>query len=219
MKLPNIKKSFEYENNFYLSCNNDRISKIITQYELYKIASPISGDIVECGVFKGTSLIRFAAFRELFKNKSKKIFAFDTFGKFPDPVLADDVKSIKFKKKFNDGEKSIKIQELRKILQQKRVNKNIELIKGDIMNTLPKFLEKNPKLKISILNLDVDLYEPSKLVLERLFSKISKGGVLILDNYGVYPGETKIANKFFKDKKEKIQKFRFRKYPAFVIKC
>ena len=86
------------------------------------------------------------------------------------------------------------------------------------METLPKYLEKNPRLKISILNLDVDLYEPSKLILENLFSRISKGGILILDNYSIYPGETKIANEFFKKKKEKIQRLEFRKYPAFVVK-
>ena len=204
IKIPNFKYSFEYENNFYLTCDNNRISKIITQYELYKRVSTIPGHIVECGVFKGTSLVRFATFRELFKNNSKKIIAFDTFGKF--------------RKKFNDGEESIKTTDLRKILKHKKIEKNIELIKGDIMKTLPKYLEKNPRLKISILNLDVDLYEPSKLILNNLFSRISKGGILILDNYNVYPGETKIAYDFFKNKKEKIQKLQFRNNPAFVVK-
>ena len=71
IKIPNFKNSFEYENNFYLTCDNNRISKIITQYELYKRVSTIPGHIVECGVFKGTSLVRFATFRELFKNNSK----------------------------------------------------------------------------------------------------------------------------------------------------
>lgn len=215
IKIPNFKNSFEYENNFYLTCDNNRISKIITQYELYKRVSTIPGHIVECGVFKGTSLIRFATFRELFKNNSKKIIAFDTFGRFPKPKFSEDVK---FRKKFNDGEESIKTTDLRKILKHKKIEKNIELIKGDIMKTLPKYLEKNPRLKISILNLDVDLYEPSKLILNNLFSRISKGGILILDNYNVYPGETKIANDFFKNKKEKIQKLQFRNNPAFVVK-
>ena len=215
IKIPKLKNSFEFENNFYLTCDNNRISKILTQYELYKRASTVPGHIVECGVFKGTSLIRFATFRELFKNKSKKIIAFDTFGKFPKAKFSED---IKFRKKFNDGEDSIKTTDLRKILKHKKLEKNIELVKGDIMNTLPKYLERNPRLKISILNLDVDLYEPSKIILDNLFSRISKGGILILDNYNVFPGETKIANQFFKNKKEKIQKLQFRNNPAFVVK-
>ena len=44
----------------------------------------ISGDIIECGVFKGNSLIRFLTYREYLDQKySKKIYGFDVFGKFP----------------------------------------------------------------------------------------------------------------------------------------
>ena len=55
--LPDFEKSFEYENNFYLSCHITRISKILAQYELFKLVNKIPGAIVECGVFKGESLI------------------------------------------------------------------------------------------------------------------------------------------------------------------
>ena len=62
IKLPNFKKSFEYENNFYLSCDITRISKILAQYELYKMVENVPGEIVECGVLKGASLSRFESF-------------------------------------------------------------------------------------------------------------------------------------------------------------
>ncbi len=58
--LPDFQKAFEYENNFYLSCDNTRLSKILAHYELFKMARELPGAIVECGVFKGTSLVRFA---------------------------------------------------------------------------------------------------------------------------------------------------------------
>jgi len=73
INIPDFKKSFEYENNFYLSCNNSRIGKFIVHYELFKKSSLVPGSIVECGIFKGSSLIRFATFRELFKKSNKKI--------------------------------------------------------------------------------------------------------------------------------------------------
>ena len=63
MELPKIKDSYNYENNFYLSCNTQRIGKFLTQYELFKMSANILGSIVECGIFKGNSLIRFASFR------------------------------------------------------------------------------------------------------------------------------------------------------------
>ena len=64
IELPDFNKAFDHENNFYLSCDLKRIGKIICSYELYKIARELPGDIVECGVFKGISLIRLITFRD-----------------------------------------------------------------------------------------------------------------------------------------------------------
>ncbi len=71
IKLPKFHKSFDYENNFYLSCDNSRIGKIVTHYELLKLSSNIPGSIIECGVFKGISLIRLATFLKLLKSTLK----------------------------------------------------------------------------------------------------------------------------------------------------
>ena len=70
IKLPDFTKDFDYENNFYLSCDITRISKILAHYELYKKVIDLPGEIVECGIFKGASFARFAMFRELFGNPS-----------------------------------------------------------------------------------------------------------------------------------------------------
>ena len=72
IKLPNFYKSFDYENNFYLSCDNSRIGKMLAHYELLKLSSKIPGHIIEFGVFKGVSLIRFATFLKLLKKSNKK---------------------------------------------------------------------------------------------------------------------------------------------------
>jgi hypothetical protein len=217
IKLPKLRNSFEYENNFYLTCNSDRISKILIQYELFLKTQKISGDIIECGVYKGLSLIRLAIFRNLLQKQSKKIIGFDTFGKFPSAKFSKDVKQ---RKKFleKSGEQSISTTQLSKILKQKKISKNVELVKGDVAKSIPNYLSKNPNLKISLLNLDVDLYEPSKIILENLFPKISKGGILILDDYNIFPGETKAVNEYFKNKNYTIKQFEFRKTPSYVIK-
>jgi len=91
--LPDFNKAFEYENNFYLSCDTSRMGKLFAHYELYKMVIEIPGDIVECGVYKGLSLVRFAMFRELLANSfSKRIIGFDTFGKFPETNFIEDKK-------------------------------------------------------------------------------------------------------------------------------
>ena len=98
IKLPDFNKSFEYENNFYLSCDNTRLSKILAHYEFYKMIKNLPGAIIDCGVFKGTSLVRFAGFRDLFGNAySHKIIGFDTFDDFPETSYEDDKK---FRQRF-----------------------------------------------------------------------------------------------------------------------
>ena len=79
---------WKYENLFYLTSDKKRILKLLDQYEIYKKILNVKGDIIECGVFKGASLIRFLTFRDLIEKKYKrKIIGFDAFGKFPHPKI------------------------------------------------------------------------------------------------------------------------------------
>jgi hypothetical protein len=64
IQLPDFGKVWEYENNFYLSCDMTRVSKILAHWDLFRMTSHLTGAIVECGVFKGASLLRFATFRD-----------------------------------------------------------------------------------------------------------------------------------------------------------
>jgi len=218
IKLPNFKKTYEFENNFYLSCESSRIGKILAHYELFKIANNLPGAIIECGVFKGASLARFSMLRELLgSSSSKKIVGFDAFGKFPETKFKND---LKFREKFIDasGDEGISKIQLLKVLKNKKTNKNIELIKGDITKTVPKYVKDHPELKISLLNLDTDIYEPSVTILENLYPKLVKGGVLILDDYGIFPGETKAVDDYFSGKNIQIKKFSFATTPSYIIK-
>ena len=218
ISLPDFEKAFEYENNFYLSCDITRISKILSHYEIYKMIKEVPGEIVECGVFKGASFLRFAMFREIFGNPfSKKIIGFDTFGKFPETNFQDDKKA---RNKFIDsaGEDSISKDQLFEILNQKNLNRHLDLIEGDITKTVPDYVKTNPELKISLLNLDTDIYEPAVSILENLYPRITKGGILMLDDYGTHPGETKAVDEYFHNKNIEIKKFPFAMTPCYIVK-
>ena len=218
IELPNFEKAFEYEKNFYLSCDITRISKILSHYEIYKMIKEVPGEIIECGVFKGASYLRFAMFREIFGNPfSKKIIGFDTFSKFPETTFQDDNKA---RNKFisSAGSDSISKEQLLKILDNKGLNKHVDLIEGDITETVPSYVKANPELKISLLNLDTDIYEPAVTILEHLYPKITKGGILMLDDYGTHPGETKAVDEYFKNKTVEIKKFSFAMTPCYIIK-
>lgn len=191
---------------------------MLAHYELYKMTLNIPGFLVECGVFKGTSLARFAIYRDLLQNsQTQKIIGFDIFGEFPKTDFLPDKK---LRNRFTKlaGSQSISKEQMLKILKHKGLEKNIELIQGDINKTVPEYLKSHPKLKISLLNLDTDIYEPAVTILDTLYPRIVKGGILILDDYKVFPGETKAVNEYFKGKKIKIEKFPFSSTPHYIIK-
>jgi hypothetical protein len=209
-------KSFEYENKYYLTSAIDRVSKFATHLELFRKVSGLAGDIIECGVFKGASLSRFVKFRSLFENIfSKKIIAFDTFGKFPESQnVLDKEKRDAFIREA--GENSISKEQLLSILEKLNLNHNVELIEGDIIETVPEYKSKNPHLKISLLHVDVDLYEPTKVCLEVFYPLMVRGGIVILDDYGAFAGANKAIEETFSKKKTRIQKLPYSKAISFV---
>lgn len=216
--LPDFDKAFEYENNFYLSSDITRIGKVLAHYELFKMTIDLPGAIVECGVFKGASLIRFATFRELMGSPySKKIIGFDAFGKFPETKFTADQK---MRRKFveNSGEEGIGRDQLFSVLKHKQLDRHVELIAGDITQTLPAYIEEHPELKCSLINLDTDIYEPSVTVLEMFYPRLVQGGVLVLDDFGSFPGETKAIDDYFAGKNVRIRKFPFAMSPCYVVK-
>lgn len=219
MELPDFEKSFEYENNFYLSCGVSRISKIISQYELYKIAHALPGALVECGVFKGASLARFAMMRSLMGGPfGKKIIGFDIFGDFLKSQRDDDEL---FRNRFIDHTgtpTSIMPDQLMQVLEHKGVHQNIELIAGDINVTIPEYARTHEELKISLLNMDTGTYDSSLTILENFYHRVVPGGVILIDNYTGVAAETKAVDEFFADKDVTIEKHAYALTPCFVIK-
>jgi hypothetical protein len=191
-----IDKSFDYENGFYLSCNSQRISKFIAYYELFKKTLNLAGDIVEFDVFKGVSLSRFALLRELFcVPASKKIIGFDVFGEFTGTEFTAG-KTARNNFISTAGVVGIEKDQLERLLELRGLNKNLELVKGDITETLPKWLEQNPHSRFSLVNLDTDIYEAAVIILEKIWPRLVNGGVLLVDDYGVFPREQLLLMKF-----------------------
>ena len=101
-------KIWDYENGYYWFSDTRRIGKLLAHYELYKMATGIPGDVVECGVYKLASVIRFATFRSLLENVySRKLFAFDAFGEFPTEGLQGE-DDLTFVKNFETKDTSLK---------------------------------------------------------------------------------------------------------------
>ncbi|MFH0814326.1 MAG: TylF/MycF/NovP-related O-methyltransferase [Pseudomonadota bacterium] len=196
IELPDIAKKWDYENGFYLTADKSRMAKFAAHLDLYRAVENCQGAIVECGIFKGASFSRFLLFKKLYGDQRQAI-GFDIFGKYPETAHEGD-KPIREKFIKDAGEQSIAVSGLRENLSSRAINDNVELVEGDICKTVPDYCAKHPGLKIALLNLDTDIYEPAKAILEHLYPRIIRGGVLILDDYGVFPGETQAVDEYFK---------------------
>lgn len=208
---------WDYENGFYLTSHTTRIAKLLAQYELYKLIVHLPGHIVEFGVFKGASLIRFLTFREILENPySRKVIGFDAFGNFPnqDASTADNNYIKSFERVAGSG---ISIKELELALTYKKFI-NYHLVQGEIAITLPEYIKNHPELKIALLHIDVDVYNPTKIILENLFDRVVQGGLVVFDDYGTVEGETKAVDDFFRDKSFKIEKLPISHIPSYIRK-
>ena len=136
-----LKRAWEFENGFYQFSHPSRLAKALAHYELYKSVVHLPGDVFELGVYKAASLCRLATYRNLLENdSSRKIVAFDAFGEFPRHGL--QLKSdIEFIKRFeNEGGKGLSVEQVQSILEAKGFT-NTALLKGNVVNTIPKYLE------------------------------------------------------------------------------
>jgi len=216
-ELPDFSDHWEHYNSFHLTCNTRQMNRILTHFELYKMARDTPGEIVECGVFKGASLIRFAMFREIFgEASSKRLVGFDTFGEFPLPEFEPDKER---REAFVEeaGSESISTDQLNEVFSQKSIE-NYELVEGDVNETIPEYVENNPELRISLLNIDIDVYGATTTILEELYPRVVSGGVILFDDYGKFPGETKAVDECLSEEKLEISKLSFGEEPAYAIK-
>lgn len=217
MMKADFEHTWDHENQFYLTCEPSRIGKLMAHFELYKQIVNIPGYVAEFGVFKGASFSRFCMLRELLESShTRRIIGFDTFDAFPDVEYDKDKRELDIF--FAEaGKHSISIEALRDSLVQRDLARNIELIKGDICITLPEFIKIHPEARFALVNLDVDLYEPSHMILEHVWNRIMPGGVLILDNYSVFPGETRAVEELL-GRDAHIKKFPYAFTPYYLIK-
>ena len=209
-------RAWDYENGFHLTSHVGRLGKILGQYDVYRRICSLPGDIVEAGVFKGASLIRLATFREVCESPySRKIIGFDAFGEFPTQSAPQDAAYIEhFQEVSGTG---IPVDELERALELKGF-RNIELVPGDITRTLPAYLAAHPELRLALLHLDADVYDPTRLVLESLWDRVVRQGVVMFDDYGTVEGESRAVDEFFAERDVVIEKPANSHVSAFIVK-
>eukprot|EP00899_Mesostigma_viride_P024403 jgi/Mesvir1/5147/Mv15290-RA.1 len=216
--LPPTTDVFAAENFFLLRSHPSRMAKIIAHLDAYRRVANVPGVIIECGVFKGASFMNFLAFRQLMGPPGRKVIGFDTFGKFPETSFAPD-EDLRGRFIEEAGDQSINKADLMEIISNKKMGANVELVEGDIRETLPQYVADHPDLQVALLNLDTDIYEPATVILRELWPRMAPGGLLLLDDYGVFPGETKAVDEYFGNNMEVvIEQLPYRSTPRIIQK-
>jgi hypothetical protein len=208
---------FFFENGFYHTAPTDRMGKLLAHLELYQKIKDLPGDIIECGVLRGNSLIRFLHFRDVLETpSSRKVWGFDMFGNFP---RQDEPHEKAFLDKYvtDTNDTFVTKDELETILTNLGL-RNYQLVGGDILETIPNFTSEYPQVRIALLHIDVDLMKPTATILSQLYDKVVPGGIVAFDDYGLWPGETEAVEHFFKGKGLLLKKSSYAKSPTYLIK-
>ena len=165
----------------------------------------VPGDIVECGVGHGRSLLTMSLLVKVEGDK-RNLWAFDSFQGFPAPA-AEDASP----RNPQRGEYAISLPFVtatldRHLADEQFLRSRVTLVKGFFEETLPRY----PHAAISLLNLDVDLYQSYKTCLEFFWPKLSIGGIVTFDEFvresHNFPGGEQAIREFFADKRVEFQR-------------
>lgn len=215
--------------NFQIYSRRTCLKRFLAHYELFRLTVDLPGDIIELGVYRGASLMSWANFLEIrnMGDRQKQVFGFDNFrgfGAFDSKDGRRDDGVCKTEGGFDGGafeeilEDAIRIYDKDRFIPYKP---RVELIKGDVEETVPRFVEEHPGLRISLLHFDCDLYRPTKVGLECLWPRVVPGGVVLFDEYGIRPweGEPQAVDEYFQGRPVKIRRFDWAPNPGgYIIK-
>jgi len=213
--------------NFAKYARRQEITRFLARHELFRIVERVQGCIIECGVYSGQGLMTWAqlsAILEPVGGAFRHIYGFDTFAGFPD-VHAKDLESavkLGWRKgdlkmdSLADLERCIRLFDDNRFLPQ---FPKVTLVKGDFRKTAASFLKKNPHVLVSLLYLDFDLYEPTKLALELFLPRMPKGAVLAFDeiNHPLWPGETLALLETFDLNHYEVRKFPYEINMSYIV--
>jgi hypothetical protein len=210
--------------NFTKYIRRQRLTRLLSLYEIFKRALPVKGSIIECGVYRGFGLMAWANMSAVLEpaNLTRRIYGFDTFEGFPavsdkDQNRLMDVQAGQlYANSFDELTELIEIYDSNRFLGH--VSK-VQLIKGDVTKTIPEFLQKNRHLVVSLLFLDLDLYEPTKIAIDHFFPRMPKGAIIAFDELDnpIWPGETEALSEALGIGRLRIERIEFDPYIGFAV--
>ncbi len=200
------------------------VTRFITLYELFKLALSVKGSVVECGVFRGFGLMTWAHLSAVLEpaNLTRRIYGFDSFAGFPNVSARDENPTAPPAVGGLRADAFDELRELIRVYDQDRFLGHVDkvhLVRGDVVETVPAFLQQHPHLLVSLLFLDVDLYEPTRIALETFLPRMPKGAILAFDELDnpIWPGETLAAVEAVGMNRLRIRRFDWDPYIGYAV--
>lgn len=211
--------------NFPKYVRRQNLTRFLALYEIFKRILPVKGSIVECGVFRGFGLMSWSKFSAILEpvNLTRRVYGFDAFTGFPSISERDRSQASSH---INAGDlyadSYAELQELIGIHDSTRFLGHIQkthLIRGDATVTIPRFIQEHPHLMVSLLFLDFDLYEPTKVALEAFVPRMPRGAVVAFDELDnpLWPGETLAMLEYFTGRIPRIERIDYDPYIGFAV--
>jgi O-methyltransferase len=181
----------------------------LRQAVMHVVEHGIPGDIVECGVWKGGSMMAVARTLKELRATERNLHLFDTFDGMPTPGeedvnLSDESAAALMSQ--SDKESGVvwaygALEEVkRNLLSTGYPAERISFVKGKVEETIP----MNAPAQIALLRLDTDWYESTYHELVHLYPRLSPGGVLIIDDYGHWKGARRAVDAYISEQKLRL---------------
>jgi len=182
------------------------LKRFLAHVEFFKQTLEVPGDIVELGVFRGLGLMTWANLLECYciGDRTKIVYGFDNWRGFSDLAPEDGAESPHAHKTvggFSASDYKAQLEDAIRIFDSDRFipqKARVRVVEGDIEETVPGFVEENQGVRFSLIHFDCDLYRPTKAALRALWPRLSRGGIMLFDEYGIadWPGETRAVDEF-----------------------
>jgi len=214
----------KWDNHLPVFLTASSLARLLWLNEVYRLALNVPGRVLEFGSQWGASLNALMLLKMIHEpwNISRPIISFSTFSEGFISVDAKDGASARM------GDYAVaegwKVR-LEKILETHAARspvgakQNFEIIEGDVRKTLPGWLKENPEALVSHAHFDMDVYEPTRDVLQLILPRMPKGAVLIFDeiNCPSFPGETRAVLEVLGVRSLALRKSPFQPYSAYCI--
>jgi Macrocin-O-methyltransferase (TylF) len=221
-----VGNTFEKIENFPKYVSRQNMSRFLALYEIFKKVLYVHGDVIECGVHWGGGLMSFALMSSVLEpvNLQRHIIGFDTFEGFAS-VTAADAEAGKNPWAREGGLRADSYEDLQRCIELYDANRfishvrKVSLVKGDATKTIPEYLKEHPQTVVSLLHLDFDLYEPTKVALETFVPRMPRGAAIVFDelNNASWPGETLAVLEVYGLRNLRIERFPFEPHVSYAV--